>query len=139
MEKEELKKLNEKLTYKQKNAWFAKNTNYEEIMDFSKKYIEFLNNSKTEREATIEIAKKLKENGFLSISEVEKLHRGDKVYYINHDKSIYAAKIGDNILDGMNIIGSHIDSPRLDLKPTPLFEKDGMAYLKTHYYGGIKK
>ncbi len=139
MEKEELKKLNEKLTYKQKNAWFAKNTNYEEIMDFSKKYIEFLNNSKTEREATIEIVKELKENGFLNISEVKELHKGDKVYYINHDKAVYAAKIGDNILDGMNIIGSHIDSPRLDLKPTPLFEKEGMAYLKTHYYGGIKK
>lgn len=139
MEKEELKKLKEKLEYTSKNAWFAKNTNSDEIMNFSNEYINFLNRSKTEREATIEIVRELKENGFCNIYDKDKLYKGDKVYYINHDKAVYAVIIGDNILEGMNIIGSHIDSPRLDLKPRALFENEGIAYFKTHYYGGIKK
>lgn len=65
---------------------------------------------------------------------------GDKVYYINRAKSVYVAVIGTDTLEtGLNIVGAHIDSPRLDLKPNPLYEDSGFAYFKTHYYGGIKK
>ena len=71
---------------------------------------------------------------------MESLHAGDKVYYINREKSMYLAIIGnENIENGLNIIGAHADSPRLDLKPNPLYEDSGLAFLKTHYYGGIKK
>ena len=71
---------------------------------------------------------------------MESLHAGDKVYYINREKSMYLAIIGnEDIENGLNIIGAHADSPRLDLKPNPLYEDSGLAFLKTHYYGGIKK
>ena len=82
----------------------------------------------------------LNENGFKCICEYERLNPGDKVYYINKNKSVYAAIIGkQKVEDGLNIVGAHIDSPRLDLKPNPLYEEGGFAYFKTHYYGGIKK
>ncbi len=82
----------------------------------------------------------LNENGFSNINSKEKLVPGDKVYYINHDKSMYIAVIGkEPLTSGLNVLGAHIDSPRLDLKPNPLYEDNGFAYLKTHYYGGIKK
>ena len=109
------------------------------IFDFSNSYIEFLNTCKTERECTSYIVDKLNKNGFKDINAVDKLNNGDKVYLNNRGKSIYAAIISDNILDGLNVIGSHIDSPRLDLKPNPLYEDAKLALFKTHYYGGIKK
>ena len=72
--------------------------------------------------------------------ELETLKPGDKIYFVNRGKSMYLAIIGENpIENGMHIIGSHVDSPRLDLKPNPLYEDGGLAYFKTHYYGGIKK
>ena len=84
--------------------------------------------------------KMLDENGFKCICEYETLNPGDKVYYINREKSMYLAVIGeDSIENGVNIIGAHADSPRLDLKPNPLYEDNEFAYFKTHYYGGIKK
>mgnify|MGYP000653169058 FL=1 len=102
--------------------------------------MEFLNKSKTEREF-IKNAKKLAdENGFKDIMEYETLKPGDKIYFINREKSMYLGIIGEEPIEkGMHIIGSHVDSPRLDLKPNPLCENTGLAYLKTHYYGGIKK
>lgn len=85
-------------------------------------------------------AKKLQKQTDLKIKEFDSLKAGDKVYYINREKSMYLAVIGeDNIENGINIIGAHADSPRLDLKPNPLYEDGGFAYFKTHYYGGIKK
>ena len=82
----------------------------------------------------------IEKNGFKNIRDYSKLNPGDKVYYNNRDKSLYLAIIGnDSIENGINVIGSHADSPRLDLKPNPLYEDTGLAYLKTHYYGGIKK
>ena len=112
----------------------------EKIFKFSDEYIYFLNKVKTEREAVHFVEKMLKENGFCNICEKETLIPGDKVYYINHDKSMYIAVIGNRQLEeGINVLGAHIDSPRLDLKPNPLYEDSGFAYLKTHYYGGIKK
>ena len=72
--------------------------------------------------------------------EFETLKPGDKIYFVNREKSMYLAIIGEeSIENGMHIIGSHVDSPRLDLKPNPLYEDSGLAYFKTHYYGGIKK
>ncbi len=112
----------------------------ENIFKFSDEYIYFLNKSKTEREAVRFIIEILEKNGFKNIENVSKLSAGDKVYYNNRQKSVYASIIGkQDIENGLNIIGSHLDSPRLDLKPNPLHEDTGFAYLKTHYYGGIKK
>ena len=110
------------------------------IYHFADEYMYFLNQSKTEREAVDTTVDILKKNNFRNVEEVEKLEAGDKVYYVNRAKSIYMAVIGKEKLEnGLNIVGAHIDSPRLDLKPNPLYEDTGFAYLKTHYYGGIKK
>lgn len=107
---------------------------------FCNEYLKFLNNAKTERESAQIIVDILKENDFKDINAVDKLNFGDKVYLLNRNKSVYAAVIGeDNITEGINFIGSHIDSPRLDLKPNPLYEDANLALFKTHYYGGIKK
>ncbi len=111
-----------------------------EIFKFSKEYMEFLNQSKTEREIVANTEIIAKENGFKNITEYSELHAGDKVYYINREKNIYLAVIGRNSLEeGLNIVGAHADSPRLDLKPNPLFQEGDLTYFKTHYYGGIKK
>ncbi len=103
-------------------------------------YIKFITNAKTEYLCVEEAVKMLEENGFVKIEEKEKLKPLDKVYFVNREKSVFAAVIGEeDISCGMNIIGAHIDSPRLDLKPFPLTERDDIAVLKTQYYGGIKK
>ena len=137
----EAKELEKKLFRPKKNGW--ENLNEEErknIFEFSNKYIDFINKAKTERESVKEIEKILKENNFQNILEKENLKAKDKVYYINREKNIYAAIIGEEDLSlGFNIIGAHIDSPRLDLKPNPLYENKELALFKTHYYGGIKK
>ena len=133
--------LKDKLFKKRVNGWFKISDELKkEIFEYNERYMEFLNNSKTEREivkSSVEIAKA---NGFKDINEVENLSVGDKVYYINKEKSMYLAVIGEDKLEnGLNIIGSHADSPRLDLKPNPLYEDQELVYFKTHYYGGIKK
>lgn len=133
--------LKETLFNKKTIGW-AKSTDSEikNIYSFCDGYINFLNCAKTEREC-ISFAKRLAdEHGFKDISEFASLHPGDKVYFINRNKSMYLAVIGNNKLEnGLHIIGSHVDSPRLDLKPNPLYEDNNFAYFKTHYYGGIKK
>ena len=138
---EETKELKEKLFNKKENGWHKVNEEKNKlIMNFSDEFIYFLNNGKTERECANFAKKMLEENGFRCICEYETLNPGDKVYYINRDKSVYAAIIGKQKLEeGINVVGAHIDSPRLDLKPNPLYEEGGFAYFKTHYYGGIKK
>ena len=135
---EELKK---KLFRNQSTGW--EETSEEEktqINEVSKSYMDFLNKAKTEREF-IKRAKELADaNGYKDIMLFDTLKPGDKVYFINRKKSMYLAIIGENpIENGLHIIGSHVDSPRLDLKPNPLYEDGGLAYFKTHYYGGIKK
>ncbi len=133
--------LKDRLFNKKESGWkMVDDTEKKNIFDFSKRYIDFLNVSKTEREF-VKAAKKLAdENGFKDIMEFESLKAGDKIYFINRDKSMYLAIIGEeSIENGLHIIGSHIDSPRLDLKPNPLVEEGKLAYFKTHYYGGIKK
>ena len=112
----------------------------QKINVFGDEFIYFLNNAKTEREAVYFAKEVLQKNGFVDLRDKLVLEPGDKVFYINREKSVYIAIIGTDALEtGLNIVGAHIDSPRLDLKPNPLYEDTGFAYLKTHYYGGIKK
>lgn len=124
-----------------KKTWRgADETLMREIQEFSKGYMNFLDEAKTEREAVREVIRLGKLQGFSDISNFEKLKPGDRVYSVNHKKSVYLAVIGEDALtDGFNAVGAHIDAPRLDLKQNPLYEDSDIALLKTHYYGGIKK
>ena len=133
--------LKEKLFKKKESGWKSLNDSQkEEVFAVSKRYMDFLNVSKTEREFIKNARKLANEHGFKDIMEFESLKPGDKIYFVNREKSMYLAIIGENSIEnGMNIIGSHVDSPRLDLKPNPLTEEGGLAYFKTHYYGGLKK
>ena len=110
------------------------------IFTFSDEYMKFLNSAKTEREIIRATEALARQNGFKSLEEYSELYPGDKVYFINREKNIYLAVIGTESMEaGINIVGAHADSPRLDLKPNPLYQEGNLAYLKTHYYGGIKK
>ena len=133
--------LKEKLFKNNKSGW--ENVDEEKrskIEDVSSKYMSFLNKAKTEREFIKRARELANSNGYKDIMEFESLKPGDKIYFVNREKSMYLAIIGkEKLEEGLNIIGSHADSPRLDLKPNPLYEDTGLAYLKTHYYGGIKK
>ena len=135
------KDLKEKLFNVKKNGWDGlKEEEKNAIFKFSDEYMYFLNHSKIEREAVNTSKDILLKNGFKDINEIQNLSEGDKVFYINRGKSIYIAVIGKEKMEkGLNIVGAHIDSPRLDLKPNPLYEEGEFAYFKTHYYGGIKK
>jgi aspartyl aminopeptidase len=137
----ETEKLKEELFRKTSSGWEDLNEDEKnKIFQFCDSYMNFLNHSKTEREIVKSVRKLAEENGFKNIREYKTLSPGDKVYYVNREKSVYLAVIGtENIEKGINIIGAHADSPRLDLKPNPLYEDSGLAFLKTHYYGGIKK
>ena len=110
------------------------------LMEFANSYKEFISNCKTEMECTNYIINKVEENGFCNLDDINQLKAGDKIYVNNRGKSVALFVIGEeNIKEGINILGAHIDSPRLDLKPHPLYEDGNLAYLDTHYYGGIKK
>ena len=139
--KQDSKKLQERLFNQKKNGWKGLNeAEKENVFKFCDGYMDYLNNGKTEREIIKQSKKIADNNGFKDVNEYESLNPGDKVYYINRDKSMYLAVIGEeSIENGINVIGAHADSPRLDLKPNPLYEDGEFAYLKTHYYGGIKK
>ena len=103
-------------------------------------YKDFLTNGKTERECVNQIVELAEKTGYKNIDDVTKLKKGDKVYIKQMNKAIALFEIGSDSLEkGINILGAHIDSPRLDAKQNPLYEKDCMVYLNTHYYGGIKK
>lgn len=133
----------EKMT-KVKNKWCLCDEKQKKVVfSFAEEYKNFLSENKTERECcatAIELAEK---NGFLNLSDLvksgKKLKAGDRVYAVNQNKSIVFFVIGTESLEhGTNILGAHIDSPRLDLKQNPLYEKNGFCLLDTHYYGGIK-
>lgn len=130
------------LKYTRKNVYKeADGKELEKIYKFAEGYKTFLDSSKTERDAS-ETARKLAEaNGFKPFSFSEKLKAGDMRYFVNRGKNIFLVKVGkkDVAKDGIRIMVAHVDSPRLDLKPNPVFEDAGLCYLKTHYYGGIKK
>ena len=127
--------------FETKNAWLKmEDVEYEEVFEFNKEYAHFMNSNKTERQFARASIDLLKEEGYKDISEYSSLKKGDKVYKINRDKAIIAAIIGEQPLtEGVHIIGAHLDSPRIDLKPNPLYEESELAYFDTHYYGGIKK
>lgn len=130
---------------KRKNAW----TTYDEkqltkLEKLCKNYLKFLDQGKTERECVKQIVKLAQEHGYVDLAEVTKnkksLKAGDKVYSVCMDKTVAMFQIGKKKLEkGMNILGAHIDSPRMDVKQNPLYESEDFAYLDTHYYGGIKK
>ena len=107
---------------------------------FAEGYKEFLDEGKTERECVRYAVKALEAKGYKPFDKAKKYKAGDKVYSVNRKKAIIATTFGKEALsEGLRINGAHIDSPRLDLKPNPLYEKEELAYFKTHYYGGIKK
>lgn len=133
--------LQYQLCYQKENQWKHADEAFEaEVMEFNRSYANALNVGKTEREFYSMSVKKLEENGFRDLNTLESVKAGDKVYSSVHDKGLVAAVVGtEPASKGYVIVGSHIDSPRLDLKPNALYEKDEMAFFKTHYYGGIKK
>lgn len=106
---------------------------------FAKDYMGFLQNAKTERDAVAETEKLLKKAGYRAYQFGDKLKVGDKIYYINRNHAILAANICGDLSEGVNLACAHLDSPRIDLKPNPLYEDAGMAFFRTHYYGGLKK
>lgn len=127
------------LTFLKQNG-FNNTEEKQEIYGFCGEYRKFLNLAKTEREFCAESCRTLEKAGFVPVDSVRELKSGDKVYAVNRGKGVFAAVIGKKPLsDGINLVGAHIDAPRLDLKPNPLYEDGGFAYFKTHYYGGIKK
>ena len=132
------------MEYKRKNLLLNIDENQKnDLEEISKDYINFLNTAKTERLATKEIIRRAEEKGFVNLDEKIKegsLKAGDKVYAVNKEKAVALFLIGSEDLEnGLAIVGAHTDSPRLDLKPVPLSEDTNIAYLKTHYYGGVKK
>lgn len=129
------------MLYKKENGWKSvSEERKKEIFDFSEGYKKFLDLGKTERECVnlgIELAEK---HGFKNAETLPTLKAGDKVYYVNRGKNLILAVIGsEDITKGMNYIVSHVDSPRIDLKQRPLYESMELSYMRTHYYGGIKK
>ena len=130
------------LKYTRKNVYKdADGKELEKIYDFAEGYKKFLDSSKTERDAAVTAKKLAEEKGFKPFSFSEKLKAGDKRYFINRHKNVFLISVGteDVAKDGVRIMVAHVDSPRLDLKPNPMYEESGLCYLKTHYYGGIKK
>lgn len=127
--------------YKKENGWKGVSEEKKtEIFQFSEGYKYFLNIGKTEREFVKTAVEFAKNNGFKDAEKMEKLVKGDKVYYVNRGKNLILAVIGEEeITRGINYIVSHIDSPRIDLKQNPLYESMELSYMRTHYYGGIKK
>lgn len=137
MTKKDLEKVAKELTFKRESL--SSKTADENLNNYAEGYKTFLDNAKTEREAVNFAVSMLQEKGYKAFNFGDKLQVGGKYYLNNRGKSICAFRIGKNVEDGVKLVGAHIDSPRLDIKQNPLYEKDEMAYLKTHYYGGIKK
>ncbi len=133
--------LREQLCYKTQNGYTAlKDDEVESVYAYAEAYKRFLDVAKTEREAVTEAVRLAEEKGFVPFDRSAKLKAGDRVYYNNRGKALILAVIGEKPIEvGVSIAAAHIDSPRLDLKPNPLYEDKELAYLDTHYYGGIKK
>lgn len=110
------------------------------MSDLINNYKNFLNNGKTERECAKQIIELAEKNGYKDLNSVSSVKPGDKVYIQKMNKAVALFELGTEPLEkGLNVLGAHIDSPRLDIKQNPLYEKDFVVYLNTHYYGGIKK
>lgn len=129
----------------QKNTWETYNAKQlKEVDAFAREYMDFLDNGKTERECIDQIVNTLEEAGYQELSSLikdgKKIKAGDKIYSVWMNKSIVFFQMGkEKMENGLNILGAHIDSPRLDVKQNPLYEDGGFAYFDTHYYGGVKK
>ena len=141
-EKTQGQKLSEQLTFSKKNAYEkAESEKIKKIFDYAEGYKAFLDAAKTEREAVRRGIEMAEAAGFTAYTLGDELKPGDCRYYNNRDKNLFLFRIGEEDLEkeGIRILAAHIDSPRLDLKQNPLYEDSGMGFLKTHYYGGIKK
>lgn len=138
--KTDLEKLSEKLLFNKKNGWDGlKKKDFDAVMALSEDYKKFLDSSKTERESIDTISKLAKKFGFVDIKKAKK---SDKKLFINYDGvagALVYVKDPKKFNEGFLMNGAHIDVPRIDLKQNPLYEDEDMAYMKTHYYGGIKK
>lgn len=139
-EKSKGKELQEQLTWKFPHIAQADPKQIKQAGKFCIGYKAFLDAGKTERECVIEAVKLLTEAGYKKFDKKGTYEPGDKIYFVNRGKAIVATTFGkEPVKKGLRINGAHIDSPRLDLKPNPMYEKNDIAYFKTHYYGGIRK
>ncbi len=139
--KVDYQKLEKRLVKQNKSCWEIWNEKIrKDAFTFAEDYKKFLDKVKTEREAVKEAIKVVSKKGFKNITEISKLKPGDKVYFSQRGKSLIMAKLGtENLTNGFRMVMSHIDSPHLDLKVSPLYEDESLAFFKTQYYGGIKK
>lgn len=136
------KEIEKRLSWQVKNAWDKMSEeDKKKTMAFAEEYKQFLNQAKTEREAVNVMVAELEARGFKDLKTASQgLKPGDKFYIVNRDKMLVAGVLGSEPLTaGVRIVGSHVDAPRLDGKPNPIYESCGFALFKTHYYGGIKK
>lgn len=140
-QKNDTRKLKEKLFYNASNVYDSmEEKEFDEMEGLSGRYISFLTEAKTEREAVSYAIRRAKEQGYKEYTFGSEMKAGDKFYFNNRGKSIYLFRIGSEAIEnGIRITAAHIDSPRVDLKQHPLYEDGNMGFFKTHYYGGIKK
>ncbi|MEG1924963.1 MAG: aminopeptidase [Ruthenibacterium sp.] len=140
MEKQDGKALAEKILFTQPHITDAAPDIAEKAFAFCEDYKAFLNAAKTEREVASEVERRVLKAGYVPFVVGKTYHAGEKIYFVNRGKAIICATIGKKSLaDGTRLMIAHIDSPRLDLKPNPLYEDSDLALFKTHYYGGIRK
>ncbi|MBQ2412159.1 MAG: aminopeptidase, partial [Anaerotignum sp.] len=140
MEKLTGKELQKSLAYSVEHIAKVDATMTEKSFEFCEDYKKFLTASKTERLAAANILEVAKANGYVEFVPGKEYKAGDKVYVNNRDRAVILSTIGQKTVDnGVSIVASHIDCPRLDLKPMPLYESNEIAYFKTHYYGGVKR
>ncbi len=141
MSEKKYEDLRKDLLYAPKNGYAALSlADKTKMEDYARRYISFLNCAKTEREAVRETIRQAEAAGFQPYVPGMDVTPGTKIYFNNRGKAINLAVIGKRSLrEGLRITAAHMDNPRLDLKPNPLYEEDEMAFFKTHYYGGIKK
>ena len=132
---------NQNLRYEKKTVYeLAGATVVDEAYEYAKNYVKFLDAAKTEREAVVESVRIAEAAGYRAWNFGDAINVGDKLYYNTRGKNIFLIRVGtENINNGIRITAAHIDSPRLDLKPVPLYEEHGMSFFKTHYYGGVRK
>ncbi len=137
----ENKKLSEKLSYKKKSVYeLADADRISAAMSYAENYKSYLDSAKTEREAVNESIRLARSFGYTEYNLGDKISVGDKKYYNNRGKNLFLFSVGTEPINrGIRISAAHIDAPRIDLKQCPLYEEDGMAFFKTHYYGGIRK
>lgn len=140
-EKSEIKELKEQLfTRNDKGIASMKESEIKKADKYCEDYKKFIDHSKTEREAVKTAVKLAEKAGFVPFEQDKKYKAGDRIYYVNRHKALALAVIGKKgVKDGVRLAIAHIDSPRIDLKPNPMYEASGLAMFKTHYYGGLKK